>query len=133
EEQALDERGAPPRIPPLRSGETRRPNRVGRNSHRARLSETARSIGEVLRRRKFARLITTERRSPCARSCAPWWRARTRCPPGASGGCSRRQPDAGRRRAARPEEEVDVPAARKPCFATRRCGRGGLPRRAPLA
>src|SRR5207244_3996331 len=79
----------------------------------------------VLRRRKFARLITTERRSPCARSCAPWWRARTRCPPGASGGCSRRPPDAGRRRAARPEEEVDVPAARKRCFATRRCGRLG--------
>src|SRR5207245_10757669 len=52
EEQSLDGRGDPPRIPPLRSGETRRPNRVGRNSHRARLSETARSIGEVLRRRK---------------------------------------------------------------------------------
>src|SRR2546430_1037185 len=47
-------RGEPPggrphprRVPPLRGGETRRPNRVRRDSHCAPLSETARSIGEA--------------------------------------------------------------------------------------
>src|SRR5436309_2902256 len=68
EEQALHERRDPPRIPPLRGGETRRPNRVRRDSHGAPLCETARSIGEARGRRKFAGLISTERRGPCGRS-----------------------------------------------------------------
>src|SRR6266705_3534295 len=70
EDQALHERRDPPRIPPLRGGETRRPNRVRRDSHvlLSPISETARSIGEAPRRRKFAGLMSTERRGPCARS-----------------------------------------------------------------